>query len=176
MTIPSDWVQERLARSPIRTLRKGLYPDRAVLCKKLGISDSVVYFAELACYPMLPKRLNDKFFEDDNARREFQGTYHKFQVSERQLFGSLFSLDEVTRLSLEGRVGSPLARLHEELGISRADLGKGLCVQPSLIYRHDRGIAQWLSEELRVAMLQAGMNRDTVDFLDKRQQRYAHRK
>lgn len=173
MTKPSDWVQERLDRSPIRSLRSEQYPDRALLCKKLGISDSVIYFAELACYPTLPVRLAKLLLPDERERKNFQSVYHHFQLDERKLFGFQNSLEEVTRLNLQHAGESPVYALCSHLGFSRADLGKGLCLQPSLLYRHDRGMAQSLASEFRVALLQSGISLDVVNYLDDRQRRYA---
>lgn len=173
MTVAVDWVQERLDKSPVRELRKSQYPDRALLRKKLGISDSVIYFAELVCYPKLPLTLENHLIPV-GERRDFHKKYHEFQVSERKLFGLLFNLSEVTTAALAEAGESPVYSLCAHLALSRADLGKGLCLQPSLLYRHDRGLAGSLSDQFRVALLQSGVSREVVNYLDKRQTSYAN--
>jgi hypothetical protein len=129
--------------------------------------------AELACYPDLPVRLYRTFFQDESTRKLFRRVYHSFQIDERKLFGFMFSLEEVTRLQIHQAGESPVSALASHLGVSRADLGKGLCLQPSLLYRHDRGLSKELGSEFRIALLQAGLPLDIVDYLDQRQQRYA---
>lgn len=173
MTVPVDWVQDRLDRSPVRSLRKALYPDRSVLRKKLGISDSVIYFAELTCYPKVPPSLSRALLHEIPDKKRFHVDYLDFQKDERKKFGFIFSLEEATRHTLED-AESPVIALTTALGISRADLGKGLCLQPSLLYRHDRGLAKSLSEDFSLALSQAGLSREVIKYLDERQQKYAY--
>lgn len=168
MTVAVDWVQERLEKSPVRSLRKQRYPNRSVLCNLLGISDSVIYFSEMACYPRIPYRLNHALLPESETRRDFRSTYYEFQVSERQVFGELHGLNN---LELDSNPGAVQA-LCAALSLSRADLGKGLCLQPSLIYRHDRGFTGSLSEEFRIALRQAGLTTKVLALLETMQRKY----
>lgn len=162
-----DWVAARLNRSPIRKQRRKYYNNLTEFQRKLGIQYSVAYFTECGCYGKIPDTIIKAFASKGVDIPSLRQEYREFQKDCRQEFGEYFRdilLSESFNLVLERVYPSTsfVKLLQDELGMSRAELAKWLCIQTAILYRLEKGQTKEFPDDLVDALYQAGISHDVI--------------
>lgn len=154
-----------LSTNPIRQVREQLGLSLDDMSKAIGCHLQALYMNESGVYPsILPEILHWLVGRGYN-RVELLLQYDEFVDKTRESFRNKYYPYELPK---PDALRCPLRLWRESLGISRAGLAKGLCVQPSLLYRVEQGKAQSLPSQLRQALLYVGMTKEDVNELNYR--------
>lgn len=170
-----QWVTERLRSSPIRRERERYYRDLKTFAREIGVQSSVVYFTECGCYSRIPTSIWNALLNKSVPMWDLDREYHAWQKECREEFGQRFILPSLDVLSNRcwDNSFSPIYQIREELGFSRSEFCKGLCVQPATLYRVESDRVREFPIELKQALLHAGVPLDVVRDWDERTRIYA---
>ena len=155
--------------SPLKVLRLKHALTIPSISNQLGINYKTYSANETCTYSApLPSLLN--FYkekgEDPQAIRQ---DYFSFQKEQRHKSGKALKLSEKAELSGDYEsTQSPFEHFRRELQISRSGFSKSFCVQVGLLFRLERGAFVSLPTDLKIALTQGALPRETLEELDYR--------
>ena len=163
-----------LAQSPLRLARKHLGLSIADFAEVCNVHEQALYLNECGCYsgvlPSVEHVLSGLGFDLEIIERD----YAKFQKEKREAFGTQYGLAvwTVADLGTHRLNKSPVATLRSRCNISQLGFAKAICVQPAVIYKAEKGKASMLPEQIRDALIEAGLSVQLLEELNERQQEY----
>lgn len=163
-----------LENNPIRRARKQLGMNMREFSEIVGVHYQAILQNESGTYesvlPAVLRFLVQQGYDGQELLRE----YVEFQHLCRTSFGEtqIWSYELLGSASLDR---PPILNFREALDLSRQGLAKRLCVQPSVLYKLEKGQARRLPEQLEVALREAGMPAEMIDELNERTEEYYYK-
>lgn len=161
-------VVTRLSKNPVRAIRENEGQTIKKFAEACGVHHQTIYYLECGCYPMvLPKVFGHCVIDLGYNGNDLLKAYEMFQLDIRKKFSDRYDLPHL-KLPKEVPLEAPLATLWRSWDIGYSGLSKGLCVQPSLLYAHEKGQYVTIPQPVLAAFRQASLSQENITELNRR--------
>lgn len=154
-----------LDNNPVRRARVRLDLSLYAVASAAKVNYQTWYLTECGCYKEIPPVVL-AFLEAEGFNvLHLENEYTDYVSETRDDFALRFR-PVFEQLEL-GDEKNSVVEFRETLGLSRAALGKQLCVQPAVLYKVESGHSKGLPQQLREALIEVGIPEDLLEELEK---------
>jgi len=165
----------RLSKNPVRVARKANNLTLQRFAEKCKVTLNAVYMQECGLYPyILPKILQVLVNELKQHYYSLTDEYNEFVKETRYNFYDKYGPFHYREIEVDA-TKSPLTVFRESLKLSKMAFCKNICIQPSILNKVERGIAQTIPEAIQCALLDIGFDMEACEELHYRQGEFCAR-
>lgn len=160
-----------IEENPIRIARKQLHLTQEKFARECDIHESAVLANEQGCYAEILPSILEYLVDQGYSREQLKRDYHSFVSMARKYIAPFLSLRDF-QLKPQVVSISPVVQLAEWANISRTKLAKLLCVQPSFLYKLERGELPHLPSQVEIALRDVGVPEVVLAQINERQDEF----
>lgn len=164
-----------LADNPVRQARLRLSLTIKAISSRAQVQEQLWYLTECGCYSEIPPSVLSYLIEKEFSPNFLREGYNAFVSRKRRDFGEKYLHDKFELPEPSPRV-EPISALRTQLGLTRTSFAKDLCIQPAILYKVENAKQRTLSQVIKNALLEAGLELELIRELDMRYGEYYDRR